>query len=56
MFCALKGATATPRRASARHKPVTISDLPTFDDVPAIKTPLDVRVLLPTGAVYGVST
>jgi hypothetical protein len=56
MFCALKGTTATPRRASARHMPVTTSDLPTSEDVPAIRTPLDVRVLLPTGAVYGVST
>jgi hypothetical protein len=34
---------------------VTTSDLPTSEDVPAISTPLDVRVLLPTGAVYGVS-
>jgi uncharacterized protein YkwD len=55
MFCALKGATTTPRRASARHKPVTTSDLPTSEDVPAIRTPLDVPVALPTGAVYGVS-
>ena len=56
MFCALKGATATPRRASARHKPVTTSDLPTSEDVPAIRTPLDVPGSLLTGAVYGLST
>jgi uncharacterized protein YkwD len=55
MFCALNGATAIPRRAKARHKPVTTSDLPASDDVPAISTPLDSAVLLPTGAVYGVS-
>jgi hypothetical protein len=29
--------------------------LPASDEVPAISTPLDVAVLLPTGAVYGVS-
>ena len=70
MFCALNGATARPRRANARHNPVTISDLPASEDVPAIRTPLDAPVSellvpfrdsqlstpsLPTGAVYGVS-
>ena len=53
MFWALNGATAIPRRASARHKPVTTSDFPASDDVPAIRTPLDVVTVLPTGAVYG---
>ena len=41
MFCALNGATAMPRRASARHNPVTTSDFPASEDVPAIRTPLD---------------
>ena len=63
MFCALKGATAMPRRASARHKPVTTSDFPASEDVPAIRTPLDVagfaahrrsvrRVHMTTGACW----
>jgi hypothetical protein len=56
MFCALKGATANPRRASARHRPVTTSDLPTSEDVPATRTPVEVAVALLTGAVYGVAT
>jgi uncharacterized protein YkwD len=70
MFCALNGATAMPRRAKTRHNPVTMSDLPASEDVPAIRTPLDAPVSellaqfrgsqpstlsLPTGAVYGVS-
>ena len=41
MFCALNGATAMPRRANARHNPVTTSDLPASEDVPAIRRPLD---------------
>ena len=56
MFWALNGATAMPRRASARHNPVTTSDFPASEDVPATRTPLDPPASLPTGAVYGVST
>jgi hypothetical protein len=56
MFWALNGATGTPRRARARHNPVTTSDFPASEDVPAIRTPLDPPASLPTGAVYGVST
>jgi uncharacterized protein YkwD len=44
MFCALNGATAMPRRANTRHNPVTMSDLPASEDVPAIRTPLDAPV------------
>ena len=40
----------------ARHNPVTTSDFPASEDVPAIRTPLDPPASLPTGAVYGVST
>ena len=40
MFCALNGATSIPRRRSARHRPVTTSDFPASEDVPAITTPL----------------
>ncbi len=40
MFCALNGATSRPRRRSARHSPVTTSDFPASEDVPAITTPL----------------
>ena len=36
MFCGLNGRTASPRRASARHSPATISDLPTCEPVPWI--------------------
>ena len=39
MFCALNGATFTPRRASARHSPATMTDLPASDDVPATRRP-----------------
>jgi hypothetical protein len=35
MFCALNGATRTPRRANARHRPVVTTDLPASDVVPA---------------------
>ena len=44
-----------PRRASVRHNPVTTSDFPASEDVPAIRTPLDSPVSVPTGEVYGVS-
>ena len=37
MFCALNGATLTPRRASARHSPVVTMVLPASDVVPATK-------------------
>ena len=40
MFCALNGATETPRRASTRQIPVTSSDLPASEDVPATRIPL----------------
>ncbi len=33
-FCGLKGATESPRRAAARHKPATNIDLPTLEPVP----------------------
>ena len=39
MFCALNGATAIPRRASARQSPVTTNDLPASEDVPATSSP-----------------
>src|SRR5690606_19520885 len=35
MFCALNGATRTPRRASARHSPAAIRLLPTLEPVPS---------------------
>jgi hypothetical protein len=34
MFCGLKGATRTPRRASTRHNPVTSRLLPASEVVP----------------------
>ncbi len=34
MFWPLKGATATPRRASTRHSPVTTVDFPASEVVP----------------------
>jgi hypothetical protein len=37
MFCALKGATDTPRRASQRQRPATMTVLPASDVVPAIR-------------------
>ena len=37
MFCALNGATATPRRRSHAHSAVAIQLLPAFDDVPPTK-------------------
>ena len=36
MFCGLNGRTARPRRANARHRPATSSDLPAFEQVPWI--------------------
>ena len=48
MFCALNGATETPRRASARQSPVTTSDLPASEDVPATRIPLADPVVLTT--------
>ncbi|GEK47380.1 hypothetical protein HPA02_16630 [Bisbaumannia pacifica] len=36
MFCGLKGATDTPRRASARHSPATTVLLPASEVVPWI--------------------
>ncbi|GAA4872556.1 hypothetical protein GCM10023403_43860 [Pseudonocardia benzenivorans] len=35
MFCALNGATDTPRRHNHRHNPATTALLPASDDVPA---------------------
>src|SRR5579872_298488 len=40
MFCALYGATRTPRRANARHSPVVTTLLPASDVVPATSSPL----------------
>ncbi|WP_298087217.1 hypothetical protein [uncultured Corynebacterium sp.] len=37
MFCALNGATDTPRRASRRHSPATITDFPASDVQPATR-------------------
>ena len=34
MFCGLNGATATPRRASARHNPAANNDLPASEVQP----------------------
>ena len=51
MFCALNGATPMPRRASARHSPVTTSDLPASEDVPATSSPLARLGRLSTGRV-----
>ena len=52
----LERSNCDARRASARHNPVTTSDFPASEDVPATRTPLDPPASLPTGAVYGVST
>ena len=49
MFCALNGATEIPRRASARQIPVTSSDLPASEDVPATRIPLADPWVLATG-------
>ena len=44
MFCALNGATRTPRRLSARHSPVVTTDLPASEVVPATRRlPMPVR-------------
>ncbi len=40
MFWALNGATATPRRAKSRQSPVTTSDLPASEEVPATSRPV----------------
>ena len=40
MFCALNGATATPRRAKARHSPVVTTLLPASEVVPATRRPV----------------
>ena len=37
MFCALNGATLTPRRAKARHSPVVTTLLPASEVVPATR-------------------
>ena len=55
MFCALNGATRTPRRASTRQSPVTTSDLPASEDVPATSRPV-ARASVGTGRVYGGET
>ena len=63
MFCALKGATFTPRRARARHRPATTTDLPASDDVPATRRPDGaegdggtIRPSCPTAARHGRTT
>ncbi len=43
MFCGLNGRTLSPRRASARHNPATMSDLPTPEPVPWIMTAAAIR-------------
>jgi len=40
MFWALYGATRTPRRANARHRPVVTTLFPASDVVPATSSPL----------------
>ena len=46
MFCALNGATRTPRRASARHRPAVSTLFPASDVVPATSSaPLSVIAL-----------
>jgi hypothetical protein len=40
MFCALYGATRTPRRANARHSPVVTTLFPASEVVPATSSPL----------------
>ena len=37
MFCALNGATFTPRRDSSRQTPEVTTDLPASDVVPAMR-------------------
>src|SRR5438874_12217331 len=46
MFCALKGATRTPRLARCRHRAVTRNDLPASLEQPMIMMGLDIRVSL----------
>ncbi|CFE89098.1 Uncharacterised protein [Mycobacterium tuberculosis] len=43
MFCALNGATRTPRRANARHSPAVTALLPASLVVPATSRP-DIRL------------
>ena len=47
MFCALNGATFTPARDSARHRPVVTTLLPASEVVPATRIPLIVGSLRP---------
>ena len=45
MFCALKGATESPRRKAARQSPAVKRDLPTSEPVPCnIKAALNARL------------
>ena len=52
MFCALYGATRTPRRASHRHSPVTSVVLPASDVVPAISSGLAVTGRSYVGSIW----
>ena len=53
MFCALNGATRSPRRTSARQSPVVTTVLPASDVVPStIRLPLTRRTLC-AGALPG---
>ena len=61
MFCALNGATLTPRRTSHRHRPCTTTLFPTSDPVPATRIPplilaTRARATRPTRTTVGRST
>ena len=52
MFWALYGATRTPRRANARHRPVVTTLFPESEVVPATSSPLTGPTNPPAGARY----
>ncbi|SKF62153.1 Uncharacterised protein [Mycobacteroides abscessus subsp. abscessus] len=49
MFWALYGTTSIPRRRASRHNPVTTSDLPASELVPATRKPVIVVLLWSAG-------
>ncbi len=55
MFCALNGATDTPRRRSQAQIAVTIQLLPAFEDVPPTKSARIARERRCHGSVHAVS-
>ena len=55
MFWALKGATFTPARASARHRPVVTTLFPASEVVPATRIPLMGPVPAPDQADHRVA-